>query len=178
MKIWRTLSRRVLLDLGRFLRVDTHIVALPDGQILEDWAWLEMPDYAIIIAITTEERFVVFRQVKYAAEGVTLAPPGGYIEPGEDPLLAAQRELMEETGYRADTWASLGHYAVDGNRGAGRAHLFLARGASRVAEPEADDLEEQELLLLTREQALAALMDGEFQVLPWTAAMALALLRA
>ena len=178
MESWRTLSRRVLLDLGRFLRVDTHIVALPDGQILEDWAWLEMPDYAIIIAITAQERFVVFRQVKYAAEGVTLAPPGGYIEPGEDPLLAAQRELMEETGYRADTWASLGNYAVDGNRGAGRAHLFLARGASRVAEPEADDLEEQELLLLTREQALAALMDGEFQVLPWTAAMALALLRA
>ena len=53
MESWRTLSRRVLLDLGRFLRVDTHIVALPDGQILEDWAWLEMPDYAIIIAITT-----------------------------------------------------------------------------------------------------------------------------
>ena len=116
-----------------------------------------------------------FRQFKYAVEGVSLAPVGGYLEPGEDPLAGAQRELLEETGYQADEWIPLGQVAVDANRGAGIAYLYLARGARRVAEPDADDLEEQELLLLSRAEIEAALEEGQFRLLPWTAVVALAL---
>ena len=69
----------------------------------------------------------------------------------------------------------LGRYVVDGNRGCGVGHLYLARGARRVAEPIADDLEEQELLMLTREEVVTALVAGELEVLSWAAALALAL---
>jgi ADP-ribose pyrophosphatase len=175
MRAWRALARRVVLDEGRFLRVEHHTVALPDGQIIEDWAWLALPGFAIIVAVTESSQFIVFRQVKYAIEGETLAPAGGYLEPGEDPLQGARRELREETGYEAAKWVSLGRYAVDGNRGAGVAHLYLALGARRVTERDADDLEEQELLLLARHEIEAALDRGEFKVLPWAAAVALAL---
>ena len=74
-------------------------------------------------------------------------------------------------------WIDLGKYAVDGNRGAGTAHLFLARGAEWRQPIDADDLEEQELLLLTRAEMRAALQRGEFKVLPWATAVALALCR-
>jgi ADP-ribose pyrophosphatase len=88
-----------------------------------------------------------------------------------------QRELLEETGYVANEWTSLGSFVVDGNRGCGHAHFFLARGA-RYAQPiDADDLEEQELLLLTRAELTAALAAGEIKVLSWAAIVALALLR-
>jgi ADP-ribose pyrophosphatase len=70
---------------------------------------------------------------------------------------------------------SLGRYAVDGNRGCGVGHLYLARRARRVAVPDADDLEEQELLTLTRDEVEAALLAGGFGVLSWAAAVALAL---
>jgi ADP-ribose pyrophosphatase len=126
--------------------------------------------------VTEDGLFVCFRQTKYAVAGTSLAPVGGYLDPGEEPLGAARRELREETGYEADDWISLGGYAVDGNRGAGVGHLFLARGARRVAAIHADDLEEQELLLLTRAQVEEALKAGEFKVLGWAAAVALALL--
>jgi hypothetical protein len=56
-------------------------------------------------------------------------------------------------------------------------HLFLARHARWVAAPDADDLEEQQLLHLTRGQVETALTAGEFKVLAWTAALALALRR-
>ena len=64
---------------------------------------------------------------------------------------------------------------MDGNRGAGTAYLYLCRKARQVAEPDADDLEEQELLLLSRAETEEALANGEFKVLCWAAAVALAL---
>jgi ADP-ribose pyrophosphatase len=176
MQTWKTLSRRTVLDHGRFLAVEEHAVELPDGRVISGWPWVVMPDYVNVVAVTEEDKFVCFRQTKYAVEGTSLAPVGGYLEPGEDPLAAAQRELLEETGYEAADWIDLGHYGVDGNRGAGTASFFLALGARRVAEAKIDDLEEQELMLVDRSEVEAALLSGEFKVLPWMASVALALL--
>ena len=149
---------------------------MPDGRVISDWPWVITPDYINVLTATQDGEFLCFRQTKYSVEGASLAPVGGYLEAGEDPLTAAQRELLEETGYQASEWTSLGDYGVDGNRGAGTAHFFLARGARRVSEPVADDLEEQELLLLSRSEVETAIADGEFKSLPWVAVVALGLL--
>ncbi len=176
MQPWKTLSRRVILNHSKYLIVENHTVELPDGRVISEWPWLITPDYAIVLVETEDGEFLCFRQTKYGVDGTSLAPVGGYLEPGEYPLAAAQRELLEEAGYEASSWINLGHYRVDGNRGAGVAYLFLARGARRVAEPDADDLEEQELLRLSRSEIRAALAAGEFKVLPWATTVALALL--
>jgi ADP-ribose pyrophosphatase len=178
MQSWKTLDRTVVYrpHEGKYLTVETHRVELPDGQVIEEWPWLVTPDYVNVVAITAEDRFLCFRQTKYAVEGTSLAVVGGYLEPGEDPLAAAQRELREETGYAAPDWVALGRYAVDGNRGCGHAHLFQARNAVWVQPIHADDLEEQELLLLSRAEVKWALRAGEFKVLAWATAIALALL--
>ena len=128
-----------------------------------------------MVAVTEDEHFLCFRQVKYGVEGTTLGIVGGYINEGEAPLAAAQRELLEETGYKAPDWLSLGSYIVDPNRGFASGHLFLARQARYVAPRNADDLEEQELLLLTREEIESALEKGEIKVLAWAATVAFAL---
>ncbi|MGC9346861.1 MAG: NUDIX hydrolase [Anaerolineae bacterium] len=167
---WQTLSRRTILDQSRFLVVESHTVRLPDGQVIEDWPWVITPDF-----VTADGRYLCFRQPKYAIEGLSLAPVGGYIDSDEAPLAAAQRELVEETGYEASAWCHLGTFPVDGNRGAGKAHLYLAQDARRIAEPDADDLEDQEMVELTREKMSEALDRGEFKVLPWATAVALAL---
>jgi ADP-ribose pyrophosphatase len=177
MQSWKTLSRRAVLDCGKFLSVEVRAVQLPDGRVIDDWPWVIAPEYVNVVASTEDGAFLCFRQVKYAIDGTSLAPVGGYLEPGEDPLAAAQRELLEETGYEAPDWVSLGSYPVDGNRGVGIAHLYLARDARRVREPDADDLEEQELLSLSRQEVEQALDTGAFRLLPWAAAVALALRR-
>jgi ADP-ribose pyrophosphatase len=176
MKIWKTLSKRTLLQHSKYLTVESHTIELPDGRIIEDWAWLVMPDYVNVVAVTGDGRLLCFRQTKYCLEGTSLAPVGGYIEPVEDPLAAAQRELREETGYSAPDWTSLGHFYVDANRGAGQGHFFLAQGAAWAGQVASDDLEEQELLLLTRAEVEAALLKGEFKTMPWACAVSLALL--
>jgi len=175
MRPWKTITRRTILNPSKYLIVENHTIELPDGRIIDDWPWLITPDFVNVLAVTEEAEFLCFRQTKYAVDGTSLAPVGGYLEPGEAPLAAAQRELLEETGYQASNWIDLGHYVVDGNRGAGTAYLFLAYGARRVTEPDPDDLEELQLLHLKRPELETALAAGEFKVLPWTAVVALGL---
>lgn len=175
MEAWETLSRRVILDYSKFLTVEEHAVQLPDGQVIPDWPWVVTPDFVNVVAVTDEDQYLCFRQTKYGIEGTSLAPMGGYMEPGEDPLAAAQRELLEETGYEAPEWVDLGRYRVDASRGAGMAYFFLAKGARRITEAQSDDLEEQDLRMLTRGEMEEGLRAGQFKVLPWAAVVALAL---
>jgi ADP-ribose pyrophosphatase len=174
MKLWKTKTRQTVLDQRPWLIVENHTVELPDGRLISDWPWIITPDYVNVVAITTEGQFICFRQVKYGVEGTTLGIVGGFVEKGEDPIQAAQRELLEETGYESQEWTPLGSYRVDPNRGIAMGHLYLARQARYVTLRNADDLEEQELLLLTRPELEAFLQQGQFKVLAWAAAIALA----
>ena len=175
MKPWKTKDRKVILEQKPWMVVEHHTVELPDGRLIPEWPWIITPDYVNVVAVTEEGEFVCFRQVKYGLEGDTLAIVGGFMEEGEEPLAAAKRELLEETGYESNDWVSLGRYRVDPNRGIAMGNLFLARNARSVAPPDADDLEEQELIFLTRAEVESALASGEFKVLAWAASVAFAL---
>lgn len=72
-------------------------------------------------------------------------------------------------------WSNVRSYVLDPNRGVATMHLFLALGAKPVAQPDSDDLEDQELLLLSRGEIEAALRTGEFKVVAWAAVVAMAL---
>ena len=175
MQAWKTLSRRIVLDEKPWLVVEHHQVELPDGRVIPNWPWVITPDYINVIAVTEQGKFLCFRQVKYGIQGTTLGIIGGYINPGEEPLAAAQRELREETGYEAPQWTELGHYRVDPNRGIAMGHLYLAQEARWVGGSIVDDLEEQQLLQLSRAELEGALDAGEIKVLAWAAAVAFAL---
>jgi ADP-ribose pyrophosphatase len=178
MQPWKTITRRLILDHSKYLKVEAHDIRLPNGDIIRDWPWIITPDFVIIIVVNTCEEFIFFRQQKYSMDGVGLAPVGGYIDDGEVPIEAAQRELAEEIGYVSDSWVHLGSYPVDGNRGAGRAHLYLALNAVPSGSGSnllSDDLEDQEQVVLTRDDVKTAILRHEFKVLPWMAAVTLAL---
>mgnify|MGYP001765556549 FL=1 len=177
MEPWQTLSSRLIFEQQPWIRVEARDLQLPDGQLIRDWIWLDTPNFVIVAAQDPESRFLVFEQTKYAVQGVTLAPVGGYIRPGEDPLAAAQRELKEETGCEAKDWTFLGAFATDANRGNGTGFYYLARGASQTGPVDSDDLEEQHLLLLTPAELKQALLDARVKVITWQACLAMALLR-
>jgi ADP-ribose pyrophosphatase len=173
---WKTISRKTLLKHNKFLTVESHAIQLPDGQIIPDWHWLIIPDAVIVLVRTEDQKFLCFRQTKYAVDGSSLAPVGGMLEPGEAPLEAAKRELLEEMGYAASDWLDLGGFILDPNRGIAKMYLFLALNAKPVTQPNSDDLEDQELLFLSRDEIEQALKNGEFKIVSWSAVVAMALL--
>jgi ADP-ribose pyrophosphatase len=175
LRVWETVSRKTILKHSKFLTVESHTVKLPDGGIIPDWAWLIIPSAAIVLALTADHKFLCFRQTKYAVEGTSLAPVGGMLEPNETPIEAAKRELLEEMGFEASEWINLGSHILDPNRGIATMHLFLALNAKQVAEPNSDDLEDQELLFLSRNEIENALKAGEFKILAWSAVVAMSL---
>lgn len=150
-------------------------VRLPSGRVVSDFYQVELPDFALIVPQTAEGMIVTLRQYKHGVKRVSTMLPAGLIQEGEAPLACAQRELLEETGYASSQWHSLGSFVVDGNRGCGRGHLFVAAQARLVAEPTADELEPLVVRLERPDALRQAALAGDIAALAHVAALTLAL---
>jgi len=169
------LERRTLIDRLPWYRIEEQRIELPDGRVIDGFPRMDLRDYAIVVALTPTGEVLTHRMYKHGVGRVTLDLVAGLVEDGEEPLLAAQRELREETGYESVDWSALGSYVVNSNYGCGRMHAFVARDARRVTQPNSGDLEEMELVLRPFTVAVEDLRAGRFELLSAAAALALAL---
>ncbi len=92
---------------GKFLHLKKDIVTLPDGNSTFR-EYLIHPGAVAIMPILNDGRILLERQFRYPVDAAMIEIPAGKLEVGEDPLLCAQRELLEETGYSAKSWEFLG----------------------------------------------------------------------
>ncbi len=174
---WRVRRRQQVLNADPWLRVWREDLELPDGREVDRFFTIEMPDYVVIVAITTADLILTLRGYKHGPRRICTSLPAGFVEPGEAPLDAARRELLEETGHAAERWESLGSFVNDGNRGGGSGHLFLARGARPVAEPNSGDLERVTVERVSLADLLRAAGNGDIGDIPNAAALGLAAAR-
>ncbi|MEO0558455.1 MAG: NUDIX hydrolase [Bacteroidota bacterium] len=157
---WVTLSTRTLLKRWwMILRVDR--VQLPHGPILEEYHVAEYPDWACVLALTPDGDAVMVEQYRYGIDRMSLECPAGAIDPGEDALAAAKRELMEETGFEAERWTFLGALAIEPTRHTNYGHLFIAHDVRQVADPQLDESEDITTRRVPAESLLDRVRDGE-----------------
>ncbi len=138
---WTVLSRKTLLD-RRWLKISEECVQLPNGTIIDEFHLLHSPPWAAVIAVTPDRQMVLVEQYRHGLGRTSLELPSGVIEQGEQPMQAAQRELLEETGYQAAGWEFLADLAPEPSRTAHRAHFFIANDARATgcAQPDANEI--------------------------------------
>jgi ADP-ribose pyrophosphatase len=175
---WKTLEASLVFSAPPWVNVYREKVELPDGRTLDDFYRLVLPDFAVVVPMTEAGELVMVRGYRHGPGRVSLGAPSGYVEPGESPLQAAQRELLEETGYVASEWQRLGSFVVDGNRQVGTAHLFLARNV-RQASTGANNPDPNEALqieLVSARHFFGTVSEGDVALLATVGAVALAML--
>ena len=91
---------------GYFLKIQSDTVRLPDGKTTTR-EYIKHPGAVVIIPVFEDGSVLLERQFRYPLDRVFIEFPAGKIDPGEDPLECAKRELREETGYTASSWEFL-----------------------------------------------------------------------
>ena len=172
---WQILRSQTVYDYPPFIKLVKQTVELSDGKIVDDYHSLEMPDYCLVIAFCGEQGIITLRGYRHGLKEVTTFLPGGLIHEDESPLSAARRELVEESGYQAEKWTSIGTYIPNSNYGCGRVHLFQAIDAKKTHDPVSDDLENMVVEVIDLDTIRKWVRENQILSLSSVAAIALAM---
>ena len=146
---------------GRIFNVNRLRVKLPDGrEALRDV--VRHPGAVAIVALTDDGRICLVRQYRTALSRVTVEIPAGKLDPGEDPLTCAKRELKEETGMVAEQMAFLTTIATSDGFTDELIHIYMATGLSYL-ESEPDDDEFINVDLVPLSDLIDAVLDGRIE---------------
>lgn len=157
---WKTLSKKYLIK-RPWLTARVDQVELPTGAIIDEYYVLEYPDWVNTIAITKEGKFVFVRQYRYAIGKTVNELCAGVIEKGEEPMAAAKRELLEETGFGGGEWQEWMTISVNPSTHTNLTHCFLATDVELMTGQHLDKGEDVEVRIFTREEVLGMLQRGE-----------------
>lgn len=124
-----SVHHRHVVHCGRVFQLVRENVTLDNGATT-DLDFIEHPGAAGIVALTAGNEVVLVRQYRHALKQYVWEIPAGTLDPGEEAMDCARRELAEETGYAAAHWRKLGEIVPVPSYSDERIHLFLATGLS------------------------------------------------
>jgi len=148
-------------DSFRVFSVRTDTAVSPRTGIQHDFYVIESEDWINVIPLIADNHVVMIRQYRHGARKVTLEIPGGLVDPGDTPEEAAVRELLEETGYQAQTLVQIGVVNPNPALFNNRCYTFIAQNVKKIRDPMPDQAEDIEVVLTPLSDIPKLIQTGE-----------------
>lgn len=157
---WEILESEYLIK-RPWLTARRDRVKLPTGVEIPEYYILEYPNWVNVIAITKEGKFVLIRQYRHGIRETRYEICAGVCEKGEDPIVSAQRELYEETGYGKGEWSLFMTVSANASTMTNLTYCYLAIGVEPISTQHLEETEDLSVHLLDKEEVKALLMQDE-----------------
>ena len=160
LKKWEIREQQYLID-NKWIKVRQDSVFTGKGIEIPDFYIIEYPNCINIIAITEDEEFILVRQYRHGIGEIHYELCAGNIENGENPLDAAKRELLEETGYCSDNWELYMKCAVNPSMITTFCYTYIARDVKRVSTQNLETTEDIDVYLLCKDELIQKINNGD-----------------
>lgn len=171
---WKILKSEELIK-NNFFSIQKDRCEKTDGTIVEDYYTVHRPEVAIIIAFTPAMELVLIHQYRHPVQSFDYELPAGFMEASESDLLqTAKRELLEETGYEAESLEKIQETYSSAGFMSNHVHFFIGFNAKKVSEQKLDQDEELSVYVLAWAQALEFLQQEKIKDLGSVAGILLA----
>jgi 8-oxo-dGTP pyrophosphatase MutT (NUDIX family) len=160
---WKQLGRKELLKTRVFTVVERENEG-PGGR-KGHFVSLEAPEWATIVPLVRkggQDYFLMVKQYRHGSDELSVEFPGGVVEPGEDPQLAARRELKEETGCTASSLRLAASVSPNPAIMSNHYHVFLAEGLEKAGGTDFDENEAIDAFLVPVAEVRASMGRGEY----------------
>ena len=137
---WQRVNRETLVE-EKFLTVYHDKVKVQNGSI-RDYYLTKKSDIVVVVAVTPGDEIVMLEEYKYAANKRLTVLPAGHIDNGESPEEAGKRELLEETGFQAESYEYLGTLFEAPVQDLHKVEVVLAKNAVQFQEPQLEETED------------------------------------
>jgi ADP-ribose pyrophosphatase len=157
---WKVLHSEPVADC-RIFKVRKDVTVNPRTGQPHDMFVVENPDWLNVVPLTLDEHVVLVEQWRHGTRSVHLETPGGLMDCGESVEECTRRELLEETGYAADSVISLGQVQPNPAFQNNTQHYALATGCRKIAEPSPEAAEDIRVLLVPLAEIPGMIERGE-----------------
>lgn len=152
---WKIIESSYLRSNVRIDKCETF-----NGKIIEPLV-LEYGTWVTIVALTKQQEVLLIKQYRHGAQKILWELPGGAVDDGEEPIHAAQRELLEETGYTSDHIIEVGRVSPNPASHTNLMHAYVALDAWMVGNQTLDEIEEIEVYPIPLDEAILMVRNGE-----------------
>ena len=160
-KKWKTISSEYIYMHRPWGVLRKDHVQTSSGFDIPNYYVLEYPDWVNVLGITTDNQIVLIKQYRHALGVIAFELPAGVIDEGEEPLVAAKREMLEETGYGNGEWKAYMQLCANPATHTNLTHCFIATGLEKVQEQELENSEEIEVQLFELADVKQILLNNE-----------------
>ncbi len=161
---WKVLESKELFRAG-FFNLRTDRCELPDGRVTPNYYVLSFRDWVNVMALNTKDEVILVEQYRHACKEIELEIPGGSSDPGdkEDYQAAAERELLEETGYKPQQIIYLGRHRPNPAMQNNWMHSYLALNCEKVTSQKLDAFEDIRVLEIPVKEAYEQVFSGKIR---------------